>query len=239
VVSDAPAAAAPAPPEVAKGPAKVAMAEPAEAGKTAAAGEQAKPAVATASDQLRGTVAATAASVTPAPSPAKPTVSTPPAAPAAAANRAPIAIFISRKEKKIYVRQNFNPLFDAPVTIADPAQPIGTLVFTAMDLMDDGSTFHWNVFAFPGDPPRVKRTIEYQTRSGRWVKRTVEDVVKTAGPVPPPQTPAEALARIEISQDVIDRISALMVPGSSLVVSDQGLGDETGEGTDFIVVTRE
>ena len=29
-----------------------------------------------------------------------------------------------------------------------------------------------------------------------------------------------------------------MVPGSSLIVSDHGLGDETGEGTDFIVVTR-
>jgi hypothetical protein len=37
---------------------------------------------------------------------------------------------------------------------------------------------------------------------------------------------------------VIDRISQLIVPGSSLVISDQGLGDETGEGTDFIVVTR-
>ena len=46
------------------------------------------------------------------------------------------------------------------------------------------------------------------------------------------------LARIDIPQDAIDRISAMMVPGSSLVVSDQGLGEETGEGTDFIVVTR-
>ena len=54
----------------------------------------------------------------------------------------------------------------------------------------------------------------------------------------PPQTPEEAFARIQIPQDVIDRISQLMVPGSSLVVSDQGLGEETGEDTDFIVVTR-
>jgi hypothetical protein len=29
-----------------------------------------------------------------------------------------------------------------------------------------------------------------------------------------------------------------MVPASSLIVSDQGLGEETGEGTDFIVVSR-
>ena len=30
----------------------------------------------------------------------------------------------------------------------------------------------------------------------------------------------------------------MMVPGSSLIVSDQGLGEETGEGTDFVVVSR-
>jgi hypothetical protein len=57
-------------------------------------------------------------------------------------------------------------------------------------------------------------------------------------PPPPPQTPAEVLARIDIPQNVIDYISQLMVPGSSLVVSDHGLGDETGDGTDFIVVTQ-
>jgi hypothetical protein len=37
---------------------------------------------------------------------------------------------------------------------------------------------------------------------------------------------------------VTERISAMIVPGSSLVVSDHDLGDETGEGTDFIVVMR-
>jgi hypothetical protein len=52
------------------------------------------------------------------------------------------------------------------------------------------------------------------------------------------QAAKDALARIDIPQDIIDRISDLMVPGSSLVISDQGLGGETGEGTDFIVVMR-
>jgi len=40
------------------------------------------------------------------------------------------------------------------------------------------------------------------------------------------------------TQAAIDYISALVVPGSSLIVSDHGLGEETGEGTNFIVVTR-
>jgi hypothetical protein len=63
-----------------------------------------------------------------------------------------------------------------------------------------------------------------------------ERVVEQAAP---PETADQALARIDIPQDVIDQISQLIVPGSSLVVSDQGLGPETGSsGTDFIVVTR-
>ena len=39
-------------------------------------------------------------------------------------------------------------------------------------------------------------------------------------------------------REVRDAIAQMIVPGSSLIISDQGLGDETGEGTDFIVVTR-
>jgi hypothetical protein len=154
-----------------------------------------------------------------------------------ATTQAPIAIFVSRKEKKIYVRQNFSPLFYAPVTIDHPEQAFGTHVFTAMAYLDDGSTFRWNVVSFPGEPPKAKRDADNDRRATRRGQRE-EPVAKALGDLPPPQTPAEALARIDIPQDAIDRISALMVPGSSLVVSDQGLGEETGEGTDFIVVTR-
>jgi len=50
-------------------------------------------------------------------------------------------------------------------------------------------------------------------------------------------TAKDALDRIHIPQEAIDRIGELLIPGSSLVVSDQGLGPETGKGTDFIVVT--
>ena len=188
---------------------------------------------ATVPELLRGTLAS------PQPPSAADAVPVPAAKPArliedAATSRAPIAIFVSRKTQKIYVRQNFTPMFEAPITITQPDRPMGTLVFTAMKYLDDGATFGWNVVTFPGEPPRVKRVVK--NRRGR---RTVEEVVeRPAGMLPPPQTPAEVLARIEIPQDVIDRISQLMVPGSSLVVSDQGLGDETGEGTDFIVVTR-
>ena len=49
---------------------------------------------------------------------------------------------------------------------------------------------------------------------------------------------AEALDRITIPQAAHDQISELMSTGASLIISDEGLGRETGKGTDFIVLTR-
>jgi hypothetical protein len=45
-----------------------------------------------------------------------------------------------------------------------------------------------------------------------------------------------ALERIAIPQDAIDRISEVVSPGSTLIVSDEAVSRETGTGTDFIVV---
>jgi hypothetical protein len=46
------------------------------------------------------------------------------------------------------------------------------------------------------------------------------------------------LDRIEISEDLRERIGTLMSTGTSLTITDVGLGPETGAGTDFITVTR-
>ncbi len=161
----------------------------------------------------------------------------------APAKKTPISIFVSRKEKKIYVRQNFEPVFDAPITIEHPEQPLGTHVFTAMNFLDDHATFRWTVVSLPGEPPTGEvgaacGETRSDSRNMREGRHRDEDSERAAGTPPPPQTPAQALARIDIPQNAIDYISELMVPGSSLIVSDQGLGEETGEGTDFVVVTR-
>jgi hypothetical protein len=47
-----------------------------------------------------------------------------------------------------------------------------------------------------------------------------------------------ALSRLAIPAEIRKRISELLTPGSTLVISDAGLGWETGEGTDFIVQPR-
>jgi hypothetical protein len=62
---------------------------------------------------------------------------------------------------------------------------------------------------------------------------------KTAEPeaAAPAPTASGALDRITLPTEAIERISALMVPGSSLIVSDNALSDETDADTDFIVLT--
>ncbi|HEX8808138.1 MAG TPA: hypothetical protein VF760_03995, partial [Xanthobacteraceae bacterium] len=95
----------------------------------------------------------------------------------------------------------------------------------------------WNVVSLPGEPPkRVRYVEERRGRHGRVRQREIEE--ERAGDTPSPQTPSQVLARIEIPPEVSDAIAQMIIPGSALIVSDQGLGDETGEGTDFDVVTR-
>ncbi|HEV2626590.1 MAG TPA: L,D-transpeptidase family protein [Xanthobacteraceae bacterium] len=153
---------------------------------------------------------------------------------AAAAKQTPISIFISRKRQRLYIRQDVAPLFDSAVTIAQPDAPLGTHVFTALEFTGPEHTIlRWNVVSLPGEPPRHVRYVE--ERRGRH-GRVIEE--ERASDTPPPQGPAQVFARIEISPEVRDAIAQMIIPGTLLIISDQGLGDETGEGTDFIVVAR-
>jgi hypothetical protein len=72
------------------------------------------------------------------------------------------------------------------------------------------------------------------------VKKSVKGkhVEPAAAPFVPASNATEALDRVAIPPDALARISELMSPGASLIISDKGLGGETGKGTDFIVLTR-
>jgi lipoprotein-anchoring transpeptidase ErfK/SrfK len=153
------------------------------------------------------------------------------------ASKSPISIFVSHKEKKIYVRQDFLPLFDAPIVIENPEIGLGTHVFTALEYSADRLSFRWNVVSLPGESPPAQPISEMEKRPAMGARNEEHAANNSfAEPPPPPQTPQQALARIELPPDAIERISQLIVPGSSLIISDYGLGEETGEGTDFIVV---
>ena len=134
----------------------------------------------------------------------------------------PVSVFISRKEGKLFVRKGFEPVLSVPVTFEQPEKPLGTHVFTALAFKDDNTTMRWNVVTIPTAGPATK------VEKGK-------KVVEWSGPA---SNAAQALDRVTIPPEAVERISELMSPGASLIISDQGLGPETGNGTDFIVLTR-
>ncbi|MGZ3297341.1 MAG: L,D-transpeptidase, partial [Xanthobacteraceae bacterium] len=115
-----------------------------------------------------------------------------------------------------------------PVTIEDPDQPLGTHVFTAMEVKDNG--MRWNLMTVPTDG-----SAPVEQKDAR--RKSIEPS-RPGGRLKVPSTAAEALNRIEMPKEAVDRISELLIPGSSLVIADEGLGRETGRYTEFIVLSH-
>jgi len=146
-----------------------------------------------------------------------------------------IAALISRKDSRLYVRQNFSALFDVPVTIAPSDRPLGTHVFTVRVDKDDASVLRWSVVSLPAPARYAERRDEDEYVSRR--RKVVRAVEVKALPVA--NSPAEALDRLTIPADAMARITEALSTGGSIIVSDQGItAGETGEGTDFIVSLR-
>lgn len=144
-----------------------------------------------------------------------------------------IAVFISRKDSKLYVRQNFAPLFDVPVTIAASDRPLGTHVFTAEVDKTDSNALHWSVVSLPVAVRTAARDDDGHVARRQ---RNAAVIPVAARPVVTPDSPAEALDRITIPADAMAKINEMLTTGGSIIVSDQGINQgETGEGTDFIV----
>ena len=141
----------------------------------------------------------------------------------------PISVFVSRKQNRVFVRQGFEALFDLPMTIAEPERPLGTHVFTAMALKDDGAAMRWTVVSIASG---YRRHGSHADKRHHGRKTAEAD-----GARPAASTAADALDRITLPGEAIERISALLLPGSSLIVSDNALSDETDADTDFIVLT--
>jgi lipoprotein-anchoring transpeptidase ErfK/SrfK len=138
-----------------------------------------------------------------------------------------ISVFISRKDSKLYVRQNFAPLFDVPVTIAPSDRPLGTHVFTAEVDKDDANVLHWSVVSLPA-PTRNAEPRDEDERVSR--RRKIAGAAEMKPSAPEPDSPAEALDRLTIPEDARARIAEALSTGSSIIVSDQGIaGGETGE----------
>lgn len=201
-----------------------AKAEAAEAPKPAETKQVAEPATPTEAPKSEATPAAT--------------LPEPPAAalvPEKPLRSGPVSIFISRREGKLFVRKGFEPIFDMPITIANRDQPFGTHVFTATEFKDDGQTLRWVAVSLPAEARAEPRAEA--PRGKMYGRREVKPAVVAPAPHPGPSA-AEVLARFELPKEALDRVGVMLSPGASLIVSDQGLGGETGRETDFIVLTR-
>jgi peptidoglycan hydrolase-like protein with peptidoglycan-binding domain len=104
----------------------------------------------------------------------------------------------------LYVRQDFDDVFDLPVSFKNAEEPLGTHVYIALD------------FA-PGDTKI------------RWVTL---DVTDGTGPAAP-------LDRLEIPEDVRQKISERLTPGSTFIVADTSINSAgLPRGGDFVVLAR-
>ena len=142
----------------------------------------------------------------------------------------PISVFVSRKLSRLFVRQSSTPLFDVPIKLENPEEPVGTHVFTLLEPQNEGASFRWNVVSM------TEKFFSTSASSNKKPKAPVQAIGGTVRPDTVPDGTSAALDRIEIPQDVVERISQLLTPGSSLIVSDYELSAETGNDTDFIVV---
>ncbi len=117
-----------------------------------------------------------------------------------------VSVFISGKERKLFIRQGFEPVYESPVEI-DGGVMLGAHLFTAMAVDPRGGAVRWSRVSLP---------------------------VKGAATA----SAAEALDRIKIPEDARIEVGRRLSAGASLLISDQGLGRETGKtATDFILLT--
>ncbi|NEI55604.1 L,D-transpeptidase family protein [Rhizobium leguminosarum] len=124
----------------------------------------------------------------------------------------------------IMVRQAFKPLFEAPVTIADPGLALGTHFFTLHAVDAKAGAADWLGIT-------LTNNLSRETMKQLGITDQESSII-TGKPI------ARSLSRITIPDETRRKIDALIAPGSTLTISDTGLGRETGEGTDFITITR-
>ncbi|MHA7970699.1 L,D-transpeptidase family protein [Rhizobium sp. CAU 1783] len=124
---------------------------------------------------------------------------------------------------QLMVRQNFKPLFEAPVGIADPEKALGTHFIEATDVDRFGHKAEWRAVT-------LENHLTNSTMKRLGITQAADDTAVF--------TAAAALDRITIPDEIRHRIETMMSEGTSITISDNGIGPETGPGTDFITITH-
>jgi hypothetical protein len=95
----------------------------------------------------------------------------------------------------MYVRKGLEPVSDYPVTIAKSGRPLGTHVFTAVAQNENAKTSRWVVLSMPSTLSDVSTRAPAKSQLLMAAK--------------------EALDRLELPREAVDRVSALMSVGAS------------------------
>jgi hypothetical protein len=125
----------------------------------------------------------------------------------------PVSIYISRATQKLYVRRNTHkPAPDGGGEVFD------TSIEVPVAIRDPGRRIGTHIF-----------TAMARNDSGlRWSAVTIDG-----------EDAKEALDRITIPQDVLDRIGPTALPRSSIIISDEPLSKETNYRTEFVAVLND
>jgi peptidoglycan hydrolase-like protein with peptidoglycan-binding domain len=121
------------------------------------------------------------------------------------------------------VRRNFKPVFDVAVDIADPQVALGTHFFTALRVNPAQNKAEW--FAVSVDNYITDKAMK---RLG----------ITVAADATAPNAAEDAFKRVAIPSETRAKIEAMLGNGSSLTITDTGTENETGQGTDFITITK-
>ena len=142
----------------------------------------------------------------------------------------PVSVLVSRKTQRLYVRRGTHPVFEAPVAISDADKSIGTFVFTALDHQGTQGDLRWSVVAMYKDPLNIPPASKDQPRRGK-------DGASKAAALTDVAAAKAALDRIAIGKETLDIIvGEAVLPGASLIISDEGPSREIGKDTDFILI---
>ena len=143
----------------------------------------------------------------------------------------PVSVFISRKTQRLYVRQAFQPIMESPITILEAERQIGTHVFTAVERFNDDGAMRWSVVSLNNSRPGGSNETKVRAGRGHYPGINLMSGDSTGA--------KSALDRILIPREVLERITGMASLRSSLIISDEAMSSETGNGTDFVVVMSE
>src|SRR6201984_354096 len=120
------------------------------------------------------------------------------------------AVYISRATQKLYVRRNTHKPWP------DGGEVFDTTIEVPVTIRNPDKPFGTHVF-----------TAMARNDAGlRWTAVTIDNG----------DDAKDALDRITIPQDVLDRIAPTVLPRSSIIVSDEPLSRETNYRTEFVAV---